>query len=86
MHGNTRGADGVWDRGAYEYSTTGVSWQLAEGSWQAPSLPNQLNNCQLQTANCQLYTLTGVLVTDKLKSGVYLVADDNSIFKVVKLK
>jgi hypothetical protein len=25
LDGNTRGADGVWDRGAYEYTTNSVS-------------------------------------------------------------
>ena len=84
--GLTRGADGVWDRGAYEYTNTGVSWQLAEGSWQAPALPSLIYNCKLQTANCQLFSIQGQRVNDISRSGIYLVLMGDKLGKVTRVK
>jgi hypothetical protein len=84
--GNTRGADGKWDMGAFEYTNTGVSWRLAEGSWQAQALPSLVYNCKLQTANCQLFSIQGQRVNDISRSGIYLVPMGGKLGKVTRVK
>jgi hypothetical protein len=70
--GNTRGADGKWDMGVYEYTNTGVSWQLAEGSWQAPPLP------------AKNFNILGQLIPGSNHTGIYLKVPENrdQVYKI----
>jgi hypothetical protein len=69
--GNVRGADGKWDLGMYEYTNTGVSLQLAEGSWQAPSPTTT-------------YNILGQVINKTTPTGIYLkVPKDGSFVKTM---
>jgi hypothetical protein len=48
MFGNTRGADGVWDRGAYEYTAIGIRPAAnVHGTDELSWLPNPVTTAQL---------------------------------------
>ena len=73
MYGNTRGADGVWDRGAYEYSTTGIQYPIT-----AYNMRGQASNAQCPISNDNqkyIYTVLGKRVPEgvAVSPGIYLV-------------
>jgi hypothetical protein len=77
--GKTRGEDGVWDRGAFEYSNTGVSWQFTVDSWQASALPGLIPGGTID--GLRIYNLVGnkVLPQQLSRTGIYLIPIERSI-------
>jgi hypothetical protein len=65
VDGNTRGADGTWDIGAYEYITTAIRWmENAEAPGTASACPNPLKEATLKgymqsRRNMRVYNLAG---------------------------
>lgn len=90
--GNTRGADGKWDMGAFEFTQTEISLPIADLRFaNSPALPRLIYNYQLLSlsgANGHLYNLQGQLVTGQPKAGIYLVqlVDGGALQKVTLVK
>jgi hypothetical protein len=94
MYGNTRGADGTWDRGAIEFTATNIGifdFQLPNAD--CPTLPNPImlmgiNGLKLMTDNLRFYNIAGgrVPVSRLDQAGLYLAADAGIIHKLVLVK
>jgi hypothetical protein len=88
--GNTRGADGVWDRGAFEYGTTGIRRMENEISVKLPMI-----NDKLKSSSVKIYDVHGKAVLNTaiyqsnplwlwpVPDGVYCVEINNHLYKVV---
>jgi hypothetical protein len=78
MYGNKRGADGVWDRGAIEYSTTNIERRTLNAERRIPSHPTLINDGRIYNI------IGGQIVPDQAeKTGIYfLIPDEGSIKKI----
>jgi hypothetical protein len=100
MYGNVRGADGVWDRGAYEYTSTGVTndepFDGAQGKLQTTKYelknralyPNPLRISDTdRLTDVPLYDLAGrpVRLAQTTPSGLYLAGSAANGFQKVTL-
>lgn len=94
--GITRGADGVWDRGAYEYVITDIrgpktedrkSGQYLKALWLNP-LTTEIKNLKATGKNISIYDIQGkVTAIDNLKdNGVYFITTNNRLQKSVMVK
>jgi hypothetical protein len=81
MEGNTRGADGVWDLGAFEYSKTNIEYRTPNVECRIPAPLTYINDLHF-------YNLTGneILPGQFTQSGIYLVKDDAGVYIVTKIK
>jgi hypothetical protein len=78
--GNTRGGDGVWDRGAFEYSTTNIECRTLNAELRIPSHPTLINNWGR-------YNILGgpVLSGHTPNTGIYLVTINGRLQTVVSV-
>jgi hypothetical protein len=77
----TRGADGAWDLGAFEYNKTNIEYRTPNVEYRIPAQPTNINYLQF-------YSLTGkeILPAELTRTGIYLVKDDVAVYKVTKIK
>jgi parallel beta-helix repeat protein len=73
MFGNVRGEDGVWDRGAFEYSTTNVERRTLNVEFRIPSIPSHFYNIPF-------YTILGRVIhnPNQTCTGVYFIIPDKN--------
>jgi hypothetical protein len=78
MFGTVRGGDGVWDRGAIEYSKTNIEYRLTNDEYRSPHIPAQINDIQLKISDGQILNLFGQVVNKDgaVRTGIYFIAPD----------
>jgi hypothetical protein len=89
MYGNVRGADGVWDRGAIEYSKTNIERRMSNAERRIHNYPTPINGLRLSINDVRIFNSWGKLVSlgDKNKAGIYFIKQpDNSLKKVILVK
>ncbi len=88
MYGSTRGEDGVWDRGAVEYSKMNIECRTPNVEYRIPSLPAPINDLPLTIDDLRIYNATGKLVRadQPIQSGIYLVLVGNKLQKIAVVK
>jgi hypothetical protein len=82
MNGETRGADGRWDMGAYEYTQTNISLPNSNMLFAIdPALPHPLTNWKRVAGDYEMVNLMGQAVGygNGLNSGVYFTNHRNGI-------
>jgi hypothetical protein len=79
--GLTRGADGVWDRGAFEYNKTNIEYRLQNDECRIPHHPTLINDLGI-------YNLIGmkILPVQAKNTGIYLVPVGDNLRVITKVK
>lgn len=78
LDGNTFGADGKWDVGAYEFTQTGILLPHADLQFaNYPALPHLIHNYQLPNQDCQILNILGQPVRQANRAGTYLIRTGN---------
>jgi hypothetical protein len=80
-NGLTRGADGVWDRGAFEYSKTNIEYRLTNDEYRMPSYPAPISAVLI-------YNLRGArtFTIQENQTGIYLAIDGERTRKIIIVK